>query len=109
MRPLSCATVFLATPCYLREPAHARVTAITHTQFTPTIHPKEAFANQTYRGKVVLIAGASQETAITYANAGAKVTLVGRSQEALDESAAAMRAAVSEAQVLAVPADGKIS
>ncbi|KAH9045916.1 hypothetical protein EDB83DRAFT_1551666 [Lactarius deliciosus] len=83
--------------------------SITHTQFAPTIHPKEAFANQTYHGKVVLITGASrgigQVTAITYAKADAQVTLVGRSQETLDETAAAMRAAVSEAQVLAVPAD----
>ncbi|KAH9015028.1 hypothetical protein EDB84DRAFT_1582292 [Lactarius hengduanensis] len=48
-----------------------------------------------------------KETAITYAEADAKVTLVGRSQETLDDTAAAMRAAVSEAQVLAVPADAK--
>jgi len=75
----------------------------------PTIDPNEAFANQTYRGKVVFITGASrgigQETAITYAKAGANVAIVGRSQETLDKTAVAIRAAVSGAHVLAVPAD----
>jgi len=75
----------------------------------PTIDPKEAFANQTYRGKVVFITGASrgigQETAITYAKAGANVAIVGRSQETLNETAATIRAAVSGVLVLAVPAD----
>ncbi|KAH9079197.1 NAD-P-binding protein [Lactarius deliciosus] len=59
-----------------------------HHDVYSTIDPKEAFANQTYRGKVVLITGASrgigQETAITYAKAGAHF---------------------QGAQVLAVPAD----
>ena len=40
-----------------------------------------------------------------YAKAGANVTIVGRSQETLDNTAAAIRAVVSGAQVLAVPAD----
>ncbi|KAH9071549.1 NAD-P-binding protein [Lactarius deliciosus] len=74
-----------------------------------TIDPKEAFANQTYRGKVVLVTGASrgigQETAITYAMAGANVTIAGRSQQTLDMTAAAIHAAVSGAQVLAVCTD----
>ncbi len=74
-----------------------------------TIDPKEAFANQTYRGKVVLITGASrgigQEIAITYAMAGANVTIAGRSQETLDKTASVIHAAVSGAQVLAVPTD----
>ncbi|KAH9021148.1 NAD-P-binding protein [Lactarius pseudohatsudake] len=74
-----------------------------------TIDPKEAFANQTYRGKVVLITGASrgigQETAITYAMAGANVTITGLSQETLDKTAAVIHAAVSGAQVLAVSTD----
>ncbi|KAI9447672.1 NAD-P-binding protein [Lactarius indigo] len=74
-----------------------------------TIDPKEAFVNQTYRGKVVLITGASrgigQETAITYAMAGANVAIAGRSQETLDKTASAIHAAVSGAQVLAVPTD----
>ena len=75
----------------------------------PTIDPNEAFANQTYRGKVVFVTGASrgigQETAITYAKAGANVAIVGRSQETLDETAAAIRAVVSGAHILAIPAD----
>ena len=75
----------------------------------PTIDPKEAFKNQTYRGKVVLVTGASrgigQETAIAYAKAGANVTIVGRSQETLDKTAAIIRAAASGVHVLAVPAD----
>ncbi|KAI9447681.1 NAD-P-binding protein [Lactarius indigo] len=74
-----------------------------------TIDPKETFANQKYRGKVVLITGASrgvgQETAITYAMAGANVTIAGRSQDILDKIAAAIHAAVSGAQVLAVSVD----
>ncbi|KAH9004928.1 NAD-P-binding protein, partial [Lactarius hatsudake] len=73
------------------------------------IDPKEAFANQTYRGKVVLVTGASrgigQETVITYAKAGANVAITGCSQETLDKTAAIIHAAVSGAQVLAVPAD----
>ncbi|KAH9167043.1 NAD-P-binding protein [Lactarius sanguifluus] len=73
------------------------------------IDPKEAFANQTYRGKVVLVTGASrgigQETAIAYAKAGANVAIAGRSQETLDKTAAVIHAAVSGAQVLAVPTD----
>jgi NAD(P)-dependent dehydrogenase (short-subunit alcohol dehydrogenase family) len=80
-----------------------------HRDVYPTIDPNEAFANQTYHGKVVFITGASrgigQETAITYAKAGANVTIVGRLQETLDKAAAAILAAVSGAHVLAVPAD----
>ncbi|KAH8996428.1 NAD-P-binding protein [Lactarius hatsudake] len=80
-----------------------------HHDIYSVIDPKDTFENQTYRGKVVLITGASrgigQETAITYAKAGANVTIVGRSQETLDKTAAMIHAAVSAAQVLAVPAD----
>ncbi|KAI9467357.1 NAD-P-binding protein [Lactarius psammicola] len=80
-----------------------------HHDVYSTIDPKDAFANQTYRGKVVLITGASrgigQETAITYAKAGANVVIAGRSQETLDKTAAVIHAAVSGAQVLAIPTD----
>ncbi|KAH9079195.1 NAD-P-binding protein [Lactarius deliciosus] len=68
-----------------------------HHDIYSAIDPKEAFANQTYRGKVVLITGASrgigQETAITYAKAGAHVAIAGRSQETLDKTAAIIHAA----------------
>ncbi|KAI9467355.1 NAD-P-binding protein [Lactarius psammicola] len=86
-----------------------RLPVTNHHDVYSTIDPKDAFANQTYRGKVVLITGASrgigQETAITYAMAGANVTIAGRSQETLDKTAAAIHAVVSGAQVLAVPTD----
>ena len=74
-----------------------------------TIDPKEAFANQTYHGKVVLITGSSrgigQEAAITYAKAGANVTIAGRSQESLVKTAAAIRETVPGAHVLPIPTD----
>ncbi|KAI0265845.1 NAD-P-binding protein [Gloeopeniophorella convolvens] len=74
-----------------------------------TIDPRDAYAKQTYRGKVVFITGASrgigQETAITYARAGAHVAISARSQETLDKTAAAIRAAAPNAQVLTAPAD----
>ncbi|KAH9173308.1 hypothetical protein EDB89DRAFT_2228772 [Lactarius sanguifluus] len=80
-----------------------------HHDAYSTIDPKEAFANQTYRDKVVLITGASrsigQGTAIAYAMAGANVAIAGRSQQTLDKTAAAIHAAVSGAQVLVVPVD----
>ncbi|KAH9071578.1 NAD-P-binding protein [Lactarius deliciosus] len=80
-----------------------------HRDVYSTIDPKEAFADQTYRGKVVLVTGASrgigQETAIAYAMAGANVTIVGRSQETLDKTAAVIHATVSGAQILGIPVD----
>lgn len=75
----------------------------------PTIDPEPHFSAQTYRGKVVLITGASRgigaETALAYARAGASVAILARSQETLDERAAEIRSSVPGAQVLAVPAD----
>ena len=91
---------------------HVRV--IPYSTYTPdsvypTIDTKEAFANQTYRGKVVLITGSSrgigQEAAITYAKAGANVTIAGRSQETLVKTAAAIRETVPGAHVLAIHTD----
>ncbi|KAI0265846.1 NAD-P-binding protein [Gloeopeniophorella convolvens] len=80
-----------------------------HHDVYPTIDPRDAFTNKTYRGKVVLITGASRgiglETAITYAQAGASVTIAARLQETLDKSAAAIQEAAPDAQVLAVPTD----
>ncbi|KAI0306851.1 NAD-P-binding protein [Multifurca ochricompacta] len=80
-----------------------------HHDIYPTIDPKDAFANRTYSDKVVLVTGASrgigQEIAITYSKAGANVVIAGRFQETLDKTAAAIRAAAPEAQVLSVPVD----
>ncbi|KAI0275425.1 NAD-P-binding protein [Gloeopeniophorella convolvens] len=75
----------------------------------PAIDPKVHFDSQTYRGKVVLVTGASrgigQETAVAYAKAGASVAIVSRSQGTLDATSKAIHAAVPNAQVLSVPAD----
>ncbi|KAI0275399.1 NAD-P-binding protein [Gloeopeniophorella convolvens] len=80
-----------------------------HREVYPAIDPKAHYDAQTYRGKVVLVTGASrgigQETAIAYAKAGASVAIVARSQATLDETAGLIHAAVPGAQVLAVPAD----
>ncbi|KAI0301907.1 NAD-P-binding protein [Multifurca ochricompacta] len=80
-----------------------------HHDVYPTIDPKDAFANRTYNGKVVLVTGASrgigQEIAIAYSKAGANVAIAGRFQETLDKTAAAIRAAAPEAQVLSIPVD----
>ncbi|KAI0275397.1 NAD-P-binding protein [Gloeopeniophorella convolvens] len=80
-----------------------------HRDVYPTIDPKTHYGAQTYRGRVVLVTGASrgigQETAIAYAKAGASVVIVARSQATLDETASLIHAAVSTAQVLAVPVD----
>jgi NAD(P)-dependent dehydrogenase (short-subunit alcohol dehydrogenase family) len=75
----------------------------------PTIDPEPHFSAQTYRGKIVLITGASRgigaDAALAYARAGASVAILARSQKSLDERAAEIRASVPGAQVLAVPAD----
>jgi len=75
----------------------------------PTIDPEPHFSAQTYRGKVVLITGASRgigaETALAYARAGASVAILARSQGTLDERAAEIRFSVPGAQVLVVSAD----
>ncbi|KAI0265271.1 NAD-P-binding protein [Gloeopeniophorella convolvens] len=80
-----------------------------HHDVYPTIDPTDAFANKTYKGKVVLVTGASrgigQAIAAAYAKAGASLTITGRSQATLDASAAAILADAPGAQVLAVPAD----
>ncbi|KAI0265855.1 NAD-P-binding protein [Gloeopeniophorella convolvens] len=80
-----------------------------HHDVYPTIDPKDAYANKTYSGKVVLITGASrgigQETALTFAKAGANVVIAARSQETLDKTTAVIFGAVPSAQILSVPID----
>lgn len=75
----------------------------------PTIDPEPHFSAQTYRGKVVLITGASRgigaETALAYARAGASVAILARWKQTLDERAAEIRSSVPGAQVFVVPAD----
>jgi NAD(P)-dependent dehydrogenase (short-subunit alcohol dehydrogenase family) len=75
----------------------------------PTVDPKVHYDAQTFAGKVVLITGASRgigaEIALQYARAGAKLTLVARSQATLDASRDAILRERPSAQVLVFPAD----
>ncbi|KAI9508120.1 NAD-P-binding protein [Russula earlei] len=75
----------------------------------PTIDPKAHYDAQTFSGKVVLIAGASRgigaEIAMQYARAGAKLSLVGRTQAALDASRDAILRERPTAKILTFPAD----
>ncbi|KAI0266376.1 NAD-P-binding protein [Gloeopeniophorella convolvens] len=75
----------------------------------PTIDPQAHYAAQTFKGKVVLITGASRgiglETALQYARAGASLTLVARKQETLDASRDAILRELPNTSVLTFPAD----
>ncbi|KAH9963677.1 NAD-P-binding protein [Russula compacta] len=75
----------------------------------PTIDPKAHYDAQTYAGKVVLVTGASRgigaEIALQFARAGAILTLVARSQAALDASKDAILRERPSAQILTFPAD----
>ncbi|KAI0318718.1 NAD-P-binding protein [Amylostereum chailletii] len=79
----------------------------------PTIDPKVHFEKASFKGKVVLVTGASrgigQQTAVDYARAGATVVIVSRQQEALDETKNIILKVVPQAQVLAIPVDVKNS
>jgi NAD(P)-dependent dehydrogenase (short-subunit alcohol dehydrogenase family) len=67
------------------------------------------FASQSYKGKVVLVTGASrgigQETAIQYARAGASIVLVARTEESLTGTTDLIVSAAPGAEVLALAAD----
>ncbi|KAI0263521.1 NAD-P-binding protein [Gloeopeniophorella convolvens] len=80
-----------------------------HNDVYPAIDPEPLFAAQVYKGKVVLITGASrgigQETALQYARAGAQLAITARVAESLDETTEAIAAAVPGAEVLALAAD----
>ncbi|KAI9451085.1 NAD-P-binding protein [Russula earlei] len=75
----------------------------------PTIDPKVHYDAQTFSGKVVLITGASRgigaEIALQYARAGAKLSLVARTQAALDAIRDAILRERPTAQILTSPAD----
>ncbi|KAI0065036.1 NAD(P)-binding protein [Artomyces pyxidatus] len=77
----------------------------------PTVDPKVHYTSQTYKGKVVLITGASRgiglETALQYARSGASLSLASRKQETLDDSKNAILKEVPNAQVLTSVADVK--
>lgn len=75
----------------------------------PAIDPQPLFASHAYRGKVVLVTGASrgigQEISLHYARAGATLAIVARSEESLGETKDAILAAVPSAEVLVLAAE----
>ena len=85
------------------------LTTSQHLSIYPAIDPGPLFASRAYKGKVVLVTGASrgigQETAIQYARAGASIALVARTEESLTGTRDLIVSAVPDAQVLALAAD----
>jgi NAD(P)-dependent dehydrogenase (short-subunit alcohol dehydrogenase family) len=75
----------------------------------PLIDPAVHWKSKTFKDKVVLVTGASRgiglTTAIFYARAGARLALVSRKLQTLEESKAAVLKEQPDAQVLLVPAD----
>jgi hypothetical protein len=75
----------------------------------PLIDPATSWKDKSFSGKVVLITGASRgiglTTAIFYARAGARLALVSRKQQTLDESKTAILKEQPDAEVLTFPAD----
>jgi len=73
------------------------------------IDPKVHYDAQTFANKVVLITGASRgigaQTALQYANAGASLVLVARTQAVLEASKDAILRERPSALVLTFPAD----
>jgi NADPH:quinone reductase-like Zn-dependent oxidoreductase len=75
----------------------------------PLIDPATSWKEKSFSGKVVLITGASRgiglTTAIFYARAGARLALVSRKQQALEESKATILKEQPDAEVLTFSAD----
>lgn len=75
----------------------------------PAIDPKPLYAAQSFKGKVVLVTGASRgvgrETALQYGRAGASVAIVARTVDALEETRDLIVAAAPGADVLVLAAD----
>lgn len=88
-----------------------RVKTYKYYSIYSTIDPTKHFKDKTYKGKVVLITGASrgigQDVARHYALAGASVTLVSRRQSALEDVKAAILLEVPDAEIFLYAADVK--
>jgi len=82
---------------------------VNHHDIYPTIDPRPHYAAQTFKGKVVLVTGASRgiglETALQFARSGASLVLVARKQETLNVTRDAILREVPGAEVLTFPAD----
>ncbi|KAI0051464.1 NAD-P-binding protein [Auriscalpium vulgare] len=86
-----------------------RLSVTHHHDVYPTIDPQVHYDAQTYKGKVVLVTGASRgvglEAALHYARAGASLLLVARQQSTLDESKCTILEETPSATVVTFPAD----
>jgi NAD(P)-dependent dehydrogenase (short-subunit alcohol dehydrogenase family) len=75
----------------------------------PLIDPAQHWKSKTFKDKVVLITGASRgiglTTAIFYARAGARLALVSRKLQTLEESKTAVLKEQPDASILLIPAD----
>jgi NAD(P)-dependent dehydrogenase (short-subunit alcohol dehydrogenase family) len=75
----------------------------------PLVDPVQHWKSKTFKDKVVLITGASRgiglTTAIFYARAGARLALVSRKLQALEESKAAVLKEQPDTLILLIPAD----
>ena len=75
----------------------------------PLIDPQLHFASKTYKGKVIIITGGSTgigaTTALFYAKAGAKVIIVARRIEKLEQCKKDIQTSVPDAEVLILQGD----